>query len=84
MTNARIELLEKRKHEIQAQLAAERAKGQRRAEREAAKAATIIGRAVLDIAAQDPNGFGLMLKQVLSSAPLEERSRAFLSREGLL
>jgi hypothetical protein len=84
LTNAHIELLKKREQEIRAQLTAERAKNQRRAERKALMKAKVVGRVVLDIAAQDPNGFGVMLKSVLNSAGLDERTRAFLSKESLI
>ena len=84
LTSDRIELLKKREQQIRAQLAAERAKNQRRAGKQAVMDAKIVGRAVLDIATQDPNGFGVMLKQVLNSAGLDERARAFLAKRGLL
>ncbi len=82
-SNGRIEFLKKREQEIRAQIAAERAKGQRRAEREAVLAAKIVGKAVIELAAQNPDGFGMMLKQVLNTA-VDEKSRALLQRVGVL
>jgi len=82
--NSRIEFLKKREQEIRAQLAAEQTKSRRRAEREAARTVEIVGKAVIQMAAQSPEGFGVMLKQVLGATVIEERARDLLRRNGVL
>lgn len=80
----RIEFLKRREQEIRTQLAAEQAKSRRRAERETARLVEIVGKVVVEMAAQNPDGFGAMLKQVLNTQVTEEKTRGFLRQKGLI
>jgi hypothetical protein len=82
--NSRIEYLRKRDQEIRAQLNLELAKSRQRAERETARAVKVVGKAVIEMAAQNPTGFGLILKQVLDTSVLDDKARELLRRKGLL
>jgi hypothetical protein len=82
--NSRIEYLRKRDQEIRAQLNLELAKSRQRAERETARAAKVVGKTVIEMAAQNPTGFGLMLKQVLDTSVSDDKARELLRRKGLL
>jgi predicted metal-dependent hydrolase len=83
-TNTRIEFLKKKEQEIRTKLAAEQAKNRRRAERETVRAVEVVGKAVMQMADENPLGFGLMLKQVLDTAVTDERARELLRGKGLL
>jgi hypothetical protein len=82
--NARMEFLKRKEQEIRQQLAAERAKSQQRAEREAAHVVQIVGKAAVAMAIQSPASFGVSLKQVLDTTVSEDRARELLRRKGLL
>jgi hypothetical protein len=81
--NARIDLLKKRRAEIDQRLSAELAKSRQRDERENARAATVVGKHAIEMAAQNA-AFGLMLKQVLDDSVIDDRERDLLRRKGLL
>ena len=82
--NARIQFLKKKQQELNAKLSAEHAKNRRRTERETARAVEVVGKAVMEMAADNPLGFGLMLKQVLDTAVTDERARELLRGKGLI
>lgn len=81
--NGRIELLRQKERDIRAALAAELVKKAKREKREGEKLASIVGRVVCEQAAQDPESFGLMLKQVLDTGATN-REREFLRLKGML
>jgi hypothetical protein len=80
---ARIALLEKKQDAIRARLSAEHAKNRRRIERETARVVELVGKAVIDLASQNP-GFSTMLKSVLGPTITDERARDLLRRYGVL
>jgi hypothetical protein len=82
--NARIELLKKREAEIRAKIAAEQIKKRRRIEKENARLFALVGEALCQNAADNPETFGLMLKQVLASTVTDDRTREFLSSKGMI
>ena len=81
--NDRIQLLLKQGLAVKARLAAERVKLQQRREKERARLEAIIGKALLDQAALTPDS-DLMLRQILKTADIDERSRKFLTEMGWL
>jgi hypothetical protein len=84
IVTGRIEALKKKEADIRAKLAAEQLKIKRRMDRENARLFALVGEALCRNAAQNPDGFGLMLKQVLTSAVTDDRSREFLRMKGML
>jgi hypothetical protein len=82
--NGRIEALKKKEADIRARLAAEQLKIKRRMDRENARLFALVGEALCRNAGQNPDSFGLMLKQVLASAVTDDRSREFLRMKGML
>jgi hypothetical protein len=82
--NTRIEILKKREAEIRAKIAAEQVKKRRRLEKENARLFALVGEALCQNAAENPDTFGLMLKQVLASTVTDERTREFLSSKGVI
>jgi hypothetical protein len=81
--NDTIQLLLKRELALKARLAAERVKLQQRREKERARLEAIIGKLLLDQAALTPDS-DLMLRQILKTADIDERSRRFLAELGWL
>jgi len=79
----RIQFLRKRELAIKATLAAERVKLQQRREKERARLEAIIGKVLLDHAARTSDS-DLMLRQILKTADIEERSQKFLTEMGWL
>ncbi|MGH9444125.1 MAG: hypothetical protein ACRD3O_00020 [Terriglobia bacterium] len=80
----RIEFLQQRKREIDARLAAEQMKRRRREDKENARLFRIVGAALVDHAAQNADGFGLMLRQVLGNTVTDSKAVALLRRKGML
>jgi len=84
MSADRIELLKKREASIREALLAERAKLAKRDQRDTEKLYRIVGEACCNAAAQNPEGFGLMLGQVMNASVTDEKARALLRRKGLI
>ncbi len=80
----RIEFLKQKERDIRAQLAAEQMKLRRREDKENTRLFRIVGAALVNHAAQSPDGFGLMLRQVLDSAVTDVKERRFLADKGWL
>lgn len=80
--NGKIEALRKREAAIKAALAAEQVKQQKRKEKENARLASIIGSALIDNCAKQPNSVGVMVRQILAASSLRETDRAFLAGKG--
>jgi hypothetical protein len=80
--NSKIEALRRREAAIKAALAEEQVRQQKRRERENARLASIIGAALIENAAKNPDTLGLMVKQVLQASELRESERAFLAGKG--
>jgi hypothetical protein len=80
--NGKIEALRKREAALKAAIAAEQVRQQKRRERENARLASIIGAALIENAAKNPDTLGLMVKQVLQASELRESDRAFLAAKG--
>jgi len=80
----RIEFLKQKERDIRTQLAAEQMKLRRREEKENARLFRIVGAALVDHAAKNGDGFGLMLRQVLSSAVTDSKELDFLRRKGMI
>jgi len=78
----RIEFLKKRERELRAKIVAEQNKQQKRSERDNARLYSIVGQVLIENAAKNPEGLGLMVKQVLQAAELRETDRAFLAGKG--
>lgn len=78
----KLEALRKKEAELKAAIAAEQVKQQKRNQRENARLFSIVGQALVENAAKNPEGLGLMVKQVLRAAELRESDRAFLSGKG--
>lgn len=83
-SNGRIEALKKKEADIRAKLAAEQLKIKRRMERENARLFALVGRVICGNVAQNPDSFGLMVKQILDSGVTEIRERDFLRMKGML
>ena len=81
--NEKLEALRKREAALKSAIAAELVRQQRRKEKDNARAASVIGEALLRHAEQSPQ-FNTMLKQVLHSATLADSDRAFLTKKGWL
>lgn len=81
-TNGKIEALRKREAAIKAALAAEQVKQQKRKERDNARLASIIGAALIDNCAKQPESVGAMVRQLLQASELRESDRAFLQTKG--
>jgi hypothetical protein len=84
MNRTRIDALKEREREIRAQIAAEQMRLARRKEKDNAKLFSIVGEALVQTAAQNPEGLGVMLRQVLSAAVTDDRERQFLAARGWL
>ena len=82
--NDKLEALRKKEAALKAAIAAEQVKQQKRNQRENARLFSIVGQALVENAAKNPDGLGLMVKQVLQAAELRETDRAFLSGKGWL
>ncbi len=67
MSNDIIEALKKKEAEIRARRAVLQSKIRRRMEKENARLFGIVGRVICGNVAQNPEGFGLMVKQVLDT-----------------
>lgn len=80
--NGKIEALRKREAALKAAIAAEQVRQQKRRERENARLASIIGAALIENAAKNPDTLGLMVKQVLQASELRESDRSFLAAKG--
>src|SRR5271157_4519818 len=80
--NGKIEALRKREAAIKAALAAEQVKQQKRKERDNARLASIIGAALIEVCAKQPESVGVMVKQILAASSLRETDRAFLTAKG--
>ena len=82
--NARIEALQRRAHELKLRIAAELERRRKREAREQQRLFSIVGRVVCGKAAQNPEGFGLMLRQVLDGELTDNSERAFVRQKGIL
>ena len=80
----KLEALRKKEAALKTAIAAEQVKQQKRKERENARLFSIVGQALVENAAKNPDGLGLMVKQVLQAAELRETDRAFLAGRGWL
>ena len=74
----RIELLRERERQLREQIAREQARVARRKAKNDAKLFALVGRALVNYAAQSPD-FQLMLKQTLAISVTDERERQFLA-----
>jgi len=83
LANEKLEVLRKREAALKAAIAAELVRQQKRKASEDARAASVIGEALLRHAEQSPQ-LNTMLKQVLQSATLTDSDRAFLTKKGWL
>jgi len=79
----RLAALRKRQESLRLVILDEVAKQQKRQERQHKKLVDIVGTALI-AHAERTQGFKVMLQQVLSSADVDERSRAFLRDHGWL
>lgn len=70
--------LKEKERQIRAAIAAEQVKKRRRIEKENARLFALVGEALCQNAAENPDTFGLMLKQVLTSTVTDDRTREFL------
>jgi hypothetical protein len=85
IVTGRIEALRRKEADIRARLAAEQLKIRRRMDRENARLFALVGEALCRDAAQNPDCMDtIRLKQFLSSAVTDERSREFLRMKGML
>jgi len=82
--DARIEQLRKRDSEIRAQIVALNEQKRRKALKERSRLEHIVGAALLDQAERDAQGFGLMLKQVLTSAVTDKAAITLLRAHKLV
>jgi hypothetical protein len=80
--NGKIEALRKKEAAIKAALAAETVKQHKRKQKEAARLASIIGAALMEACAKQPDTVGVMIRQLLQSSELREIDRALLSGKG--
>jgi hypothetical protein len=80
----RIAALKEKERRIRAAIAAEQVKKRRRIEKENARLFALVGEALCQNAAENPDTFGLMLKQVLTSTVTDDRTREFLSSKGMI
>jgi hypothetical protein len=83
MNEARIEALKEREREIRAQITAEQIRLAKKRQKEDGKLCAIVGRAVVEHAAQSP-AFLATLKEVLGVAITEERARKLVAARGLI
>jgi phenylpyruvate tautomerase PptA (4-oxalocrotonate tautomerase family) len=81
-TNGIIEALLKRERAVKAALAAEKVRQQKRKEKEDARLASIIGTALMDVCAKQPESVGVMVRQILAASSLRESDRTFLAAKG--
>lgn len=79
----RIDLLRQRETALKAEIAIEKARQQKRREKDAAREAAVIGEALVRYAGESLD-FRLMLKQVLGTAELRDGDRVFLTGKGWL
>jgi hypothetical protein len=79
--NDRIEALRKREQAIKAAIAEEQVRQHKRKEKDRARLAAIVGEVLLDRAARVAD-FDAMLRQILKTADMEDRSRQFLMSMG--
>jgi uncharacterized membrane protein len=82
--SGRIEALREKEKAIRAQIAAENQKQQKKKARDRARLFRVVGAALVEHAAQSPDGFGLMLRQVLATAVTDSKDIAFLRRKGMM
>jgi hypothetical protein len=80
----RLNTLRDREKELRAAIAAEQIRLARRKQKENARLYSIVGEAVVGSGERDPEGFGLMLRQVLASSVTDERSIAFLRMKKMI
>jgi hypothetical protein len=81
--NGRLEALRKREAALKAAIAEELVRQQKRKAADDARAASVVGEALLRHAEHSPQ-FTTMLKQVLQAATLADSDRAFLTKKGWL
>ena len=80
--NAKLETLRKREAALKAAIAAEKVRHQQRMERENARLASIIGTALIEVCARQPDSVGVMVRQILAASSLRESDRDFLTGKG--
>ena len=80
----RLEALRKREASLRAQIAAFQEQRRRREARESARLFMIVGEALTRNATENPDTFGLMVRQVLDGAVTDKRTRDFLRQKGML
>jgi hypothetical protein len=79
--SGKLEALRRRKLVLETAIATEKIKQQKRKEKERERLEVIIGKVLLDQAALTPDS-DLMLRQILKTADMDERSRKFLAEMG--
>lgn len=84
MNKDRIEFLQQKRRDIDARLAAEQLKQRRRMEKEQCRLFALVGRLLCGKTAENPDGFGLMVRQVLDTAATDSKERDFLRRKGMI
>lgn len=80
--NGKLDALRRREASLRAAIAAERVREQKRKEKENARLFSIVGQALVESAAKNPDTLGLMVRQVLQASELRETDRAFLAGKG--
>jgi hypothetical protein len=78
----KLEHLRKKEAEIKAALAAEKVKQWQKTQRDQARLFSIVGQALVENCAKQPESVGVMVRQILAASDLRESDRAFLTGKG--
>jgi hypothetical protein len=78
----KLEHLRKKEAEIKAALAAEKVRQWQKTQRDNSRLASIIGAALVENCAKQPESVGVMVRQILAASDLRETDRAFLVTKG--
>jgi hypothetical protein len=82
MDKSKLEILRNKEVALKAAIAAEKVKQQQRRDRDNARLAAIIGAALIEVCAKQPDSVGVMVRQILAGSTLPESQRAFLAGKG--
>jgi hypothetical protein len=82
--NNRLQALRKKEAALKTAIAEEKVRQLRKKQRDDARLFSIVGQALVENAEKNPDGLGVMVKQVMQAAELRETDRAFLAGKGWL
>jgi len=80
--NGKLDALRRKEAALKSAIAAEQVKQQKRKEKENARLASVVGAALMEACAKQPDSVGVMIRQLLQASNIRETDRAFLSAKG--